>query len=107
MEAFLLMGGVGIGPDGFLVGMVLFEGDDGEAVDDHAWGFGVDGDEGEGGRGELMDELVDAFHAVVAFLVVFIDIAFSVVDVFIAEVVAAGVVFPVPEEEVIHMVGLD
>lgn len=107
LGAFLYMGEVDVGAEGFFLDVVLFKDHDGEAVDDHARGFGVEG-AGGGRRGcEVVDKLVDAFHVIVTFLVMFIDGAFGVVDVFEAHVVAAGAVFFVPEAKIMQVIGFD
>ena len=89
---------------GFLAHVELLEGEDREAVDDHARGFGIFRHAGFG-RLEVGDEhFVHFLDEVVALLVVMVDRAFCLTNPLRAEVVAAGDVFLVPEHEVKIMV---
>lgn len=65
------------------------------------------GQPGGGGGGEFIDKFVDMFHAVVAFLIIVIDGAFCMEDVLESQVSAAGAVFFMPKEKVVHMIGFD
>ena len=77
-------------------GVEDFEGEDGEAVDDEARGFGVEGrggnfrDESEEGEVDLLDE-------VIAGLVEAVDIVLGLGDGVVGGVGIAGVVFAMPE----------
>lgn len=79
-----------------LLGVEDLEGEDGEAVDDEAGGFGVERSGGMGGR-ELEEGGVDSLDEIIAELVEAIDVVFDLDDGGVGRVGIAGVVFAVPE----------
>ena len=78
-----------------LGGVEDFEGEDGEAVDDEAGGFGVERGGGIGG-GLLQEGGIDLFGEIVAELVEAVDVVLDIDDGVVGGVGVAGVVFAVP-----------
>jgi len=100
--AVCLGGGFAVG---FNAGVEDAKGEDGEAVDDEARGFGV-----ERGGGVLTGEVVqepeiDLFDQVIATLVEAVDSAFDTGDIGVGGLGVTGLVFFVPEVEVFTMLG--
>jgi len=79
-----------------LFGVEDLEGEDGEAIDDEAWGFGVERRGRVVGR-ELKEGDVDLLGEVVAELVEAIDVVLDADDGVVGGVGVAGFVFAVPE----------
>jgi hypothetical protein len=101
----LAMGLGGGGAMGLLGGVVELEGEDGEAVEDEAGGFGVERRGGvlHSGCGE--ESAVEGFDQVVAFLVECIDGALEAGDAGVRGTGLADLVFFVPEIEVGAVMG--
>jgi len=93
MVALLVFGG---GAMKLLVGVEDFEREDGEAVDDEARGFGVEG-YGRVGGCELQEFDVDLLGEIVAELVEAVDVVLDFDDGAVGGVGVAGIVFTVPE----------
>ncbi len=103
----LVVGFGGAGATDFFGGVEALEGEDGEAVDHHAGGFGVERS-GLGGGWSLVEENeVDFFGEVVAALVEGVDGALVASDGVAGGEGIAGGVFVVPEVEVGAVLGED
>jgi hypothetical protein len=99
MVAPLVLGG---GAVELLVGVEDLEGEDGKAIDDEAWGLGVEGSGGLEGVGGLVGREfeegdVDLFGEIVAALVEAVDVVLDFDDGVVGGDGVAGVVFAVPE----------
>lgn len=100
IEVLGAMGGCGGGPISLLAGVENFEREDGEAVEHHAGGFGVEL-RGVDGFGQVMEEpLVDLLDKVVALLVEGVDGSLDRGDLGVGGEGIAGFVFFVPKSEV-------
>ena len=98
----------GILAQGFLAHVVFLERQDGKPVDDHARGFRIlrAALRSRGLQGGHQ-RLVDFLDEIVALLVVAVDGALRLIDALEAEVVAAGDVLLVPEQEIAQVVFAD
>ncbi len=100
--------GAGVGAVDLFLHVELFEGENGEAVDGHAWSLGTHLSIVRKVVADLSkDQFVHLFDEVVALLVIVVDGPLSLVDEFEAHVLAASVVFVVPESEVVFVVFFD